>query len=116
MFLYHLPIWCFRYPSNPGRWLKIAVVEFPRLLPWHVALTCDIWTDQSIAGGCDYMTYLSQLLGNVVSDVQLSMLSEMFVGDPELLVWSLRIFLKGACTDHTHHTRNGRPRSEHTSK
>lgn len=81
-----------------------------------MALACDIWTDQSdlsIAGGHDYITYLCQLLGNALSDVQLSMLSEVFVSDPELLLMSLRVFLEGERVDHTHHIKNTGPRSEH---
>lgn len=75
----------------------------------------DIWNDRSNPssdGRCGYVTYLCRLLSKTESDVRLSMLSEMFVSDPVLLVMSLRVVLEEEEElDHTHHTKDGIPRS-----
>ena len=95
-----------RYPSSPETALQVALAEFPRVLPWHVTLVCGIVTDQSDtlpSGKRDFMMYLCQLLRKATTDAKLSMLNEVFVSDPVLVVMSLRVLLKDEHQNHAHH-------------
>ncbi len=108
-----------RCPQAPEEVLTLALSSFPRLMPWEVAIACNIHADQSThlsqVGSHDralYVVYLRQLLGNQGSPVHQSIVKEVFESDADLLTLSLLAVLEeaGHPYDHTH-TEDGRPKA-----
>lgn len=93
--------------------LTLTISAFPRLMPWEVALACNIQSDEFHKGSHDpslYVAYLSRLFGNQESDVHLGIVEEVFECDHTLLTFSLQAVLGEGHQDHTH-TLHRKPRS-----
>lgn len=113
-----------RSPCTPEEFIALAISSFPRLMPWEVALACNVHTDKScdfIKGSHDrvkgshdqglYFAYLDRLFSNHGDQNLQGIISEVFESDHTLLSLSLTVVLEQAAKPRGHaHTKEGLPR------